>query len=115
MASFTDNVQTELYKGGKDKQDMEMQMAPFVQMEANLVAAPLSLNILGQLCIVAASSPRDFPLKRGDKPFEYLRHPDSFVASLAQVSNEGHAAFYKAHTTLDHIMRASEQVRTKKF
>lgn len=113
MEAQVDKVAVDMYKGGKDKEDMLRDTKPFYEMELKLVCAPLSLNLLGHLCILARGSPRDFKLE-GNR-FEKLRYPPTLRMGLLQVSNEGHEAFFAAAEALHNIMLSSAQVKDSGF
>ena len=103
--AFT-KLQAEFYSGNKEKDDFALAVEP---MEL-LSAAPLSINILGHLCLVATG--KDFPLvdKTSDFKFSRLKTPESFRASLCQISNEGYWAFLEADTQMDCIRMQTETV-----
>ena len=46
---------------------------------------------------------RDFSLKIPNAKFQYLKHPESFRASLRQIGNEGSKAFQEAHSAMLNI------------
>ncbi len=101
----------EVTKGNQIKEDMVMMLQPFTDMEGQLSAAPLCLSILGQICLVATG--RDFSLtdsKDSMAKFQHLTHPDSFRASLCQISNEGYLAFLEADRVMDVIRLSTHQV-----
>ena len=69
-----------------------------------LAPAPVAISILGQL-ILMSTQVRDF---RIDNPppipgFKLVKYPNSFRATLVQISQSGHSAFRKAHTNMDEI------------
>ena len=67
-------------------------------------------NILGHLCLIATGP--DFPLVMPESEFKFdrLRSPESYRASLCQVSNEGYWAFLEADTQMEKIRMMTEQV-----
>ncbi len=74
-----------------------------------MTAGPLSVNYVGNLLVLA--SKRDFPLTRPPNfPFQHIKHPDSFRATLAQVSGSMYSALLGAHTTMDRIQLNVQQV-----
>ena len=77
--------------------------------KSGLLATPHSIAILGQLSVISTSI--DFPINQGErKNFEYLLHPDSFRACLAQISNMGREAFLTAHVGMDAIAIHTKRV-----
>ena len=73
----------------------------------NLRAAPMSISILGELTLIAGR--RDFSLiTKENQKFEHLKNPESFSASVIQVSNTGYKAFQNAHVAINDIARKSK-------
>ncbi|CAF2962652.1 unnamed protein product [Rotaria sp. Silwood2] len=58
---------------------------------------------MGQLIVI--STKIDFSLKEsiGDYKFKYIRHPESYRATLIQISNDAWEAFLKAHSSMNTI------------
>ncbi|KAG5265379.1 hypothetical protein AALO_G00241760, partial [Alosa alosa] len=91
------------------RETTQMLMQPNANWEEYLTPAPLSIAIMGELIFI--SSGDDFsinPSKRDSKdspqkPFEYIKYPDSFRACLMQVCNSGWHAFNEAHKNMDQI------------
>jgi predicted transcriptional regulator len=74
-----------------------------------MTAGPLAVNYVGNLLVLA--SKRDFPLTRPPHfSFHYIKDPDSFRATLAQVSGSMYSALLGAHTTMDRIQLNVQQV-----
>ena len=48
-------------KGSAPKEEMQLMLQPFNQLENRLGSAPLCINILGHLCLI--STQKDFSLK----------------------------------------------------
>ncbi|CAG2234876.1 unnamed protein product [Mytilus edulis] len=88
-------------KGEDKNNDAMMLMSPESNWDQFLTPAPFAIALLGELILI--SSDTDFSLE--EKPprdgFKHLRYPNSFRASLVQVSNEGWSAFNEAHTNDD--------------
>ena len=80
------------------------------EMVTNLLAAPQSISLLGQLQLVSASI--DFSLlKDGESSkVEYLKFPDSFRASLLQITYAGWDAFQKAEVNMERISLNSKRI-----
>jgi len=76
----------------------------FLGMESHLTQAPVALAVLSRIVLLATS--RDFTLNDGksNPEYKYLTHPNSFRASLNQISNSGYFAFLEAHTGMHRIM-----------
>ncbi|OQV24889.1 hypothetical protein BV898_01472 [Hypsibius exemplaris] len=77
-----------------------------------LVAAPAAIYLLAQLTVIAGAG--DFALTslRNGKA-KYVRYPESFSASLVQVTNEGWSAFNTAHRNMDSIQMYTYQIPRK--
>jgi hypothetical protein len=80
------------------------------QWEKFLIPSPMVISLLGQLMVV--STKIDFPLTEYPPRdgFKYMRHPESFRASLVQVTNDGWQAFMNAHTNMDQIQLYMQQI-----
>jgi hypothetical protein len=74
-----------------------------------MTAGPLSVNYVGNLLVLA--SKRDFPLTRPPNfSFQHIKHPNSFRATLAQISGSMYSALVGAHTAMDRIQLNVQQV-----
>jgi len=72
--------------------------------------APMSVNLLARLGLLASSA-QDFALKKPKKgEYKLLYHPDSFKASLHQVTHTGWRAFQEAHSSMDEIAQRTSQI-----
>jgi len=75
-----------------------------------IVPAPTSVNLLCKLGLLASSA-IDFKLRAPSKgEYKLLEHPDSFKASLHQVSHWGWRAFQEAHSSMDEIAQRTTQI-----
>jgi hypothetical protein len=84
---------------------------PFSQMEEHLNAAPVCLEILSHLCLVATG--KDFPLNdNSTAKIKYLTNPGSFRASISQVAHSGYKAFFEAHSAMFEIKQTTAKVKT---
>jgi len=85
-------------------------LEPSAPWEDFIVPGPTIIALLGQLMVISGKI--DFSLTK-DAPrdgFKYMRHPESFRASLVQVSNDGWTAFMNAHKNMDKIQLYMQQV-----
>ena len=72
-------------------------------------AGPLAVNYIANLLVL--SSNRDFPLTRPPHfAFQHIKDPDSFRATLAQVSGSMYSALIGAHTAMDRIQLNVQQI-----
>ena len=92
-----------LCKGADKKDDALMIMAPSYNWEQFLMPAPMAIAILGDLILISAGNDFSIAEKAPIDGFKYIRYPDSFRASLVQLSNAGWNAFNEAHTCMDQI------------
>lgn len=78
--------------------------------EEYLVPGPAVISLLGQLMVISGKI--DFSLIENAPRdgFKYMRYPESFRASLVQVSNDGWSAFMNAHKNMDKIQLYMQQV-----
>lgn len=75
-----------------------------------MVAGPLVVNYLGGLMVL--SSQGDFPLTlpSTNYVYNYIQYPDSFRATLVQLSHEMYGALLAAHTGMDRIQTFTAQI-----
>lgn len=77
-------------------------LAKFEKVEGQLGKAPLCIELLAQLCLIATK--KDFSLlEYNENRFELLKFPNSFRASLLQVGDEAYWAFNEAHNAMAQI------------
>ncbi|KAJ6652935.1 hypothetical protein lerEdw1_010293 [Lerista edwardsae] len=106
-----------LSKGQDVRKETELLMKPYANWEEFLMPAPISIAILGELVFISAAQ-GDFSINKlpPEGGFQHLKYPESFKASLCQVSNRGWAAFNEAHVNMDQIRLLSsgipEQMKT---
>ncbi|XP_066472103.1 chromosome partition protein Smc-like [Tiliqua scincoides] len=93
-----------LSKAKDVRKETELMMKPYANWEEYLSPAPLSIAVLGHLICISAGQ-GDFSINKNPPPqgFEHIKYPNSFRASLCQVSNEGWHAFNEAHVNMDQI------------
>ncbi|CAF5045436.1 unnamed protein product, partial [Rotaria sp. Silwood1] len=72
-------------------------------------AGPASINLLGS--VMAIASRKDFPLKT-DFNYTLVKYPESFQATLMQVSHDMYRALYGAHTSMESIQVSMRQIPT---
>ncbi len=80
------------------------------QWEELITAGPVTINLLGQLIILSSSHDIDLKESQPNYEFIYMKHPQSFSATLIQISNEGWEAFFNAHTNMDRIQSYMKQI-----
>lgn len=75
-----------------------------------IASGPSAINILGQLLVI--STKIDFSLKdsAGSYQFQYIRHPQSYRATLVQITNDGYEAFRNAHSSMNTIQLYMAQI-----
>jgi hypothetical protein len=85
-------------------------LEPSAPWEDFIVPGPTVIALLGQLMVLSGKI--DFSLQENAPRdgFKYMRHPESFRASLVQVSNDGWGAFMNAHKNMDKIQLYMQQV-----
>lgn len=83
---------------GQDKSETALlMMSSSINWADFLTPAPMCIALLGQLMLI--STEKDFSLKKQEPlgGFKNMKYPESFRASLVQVSNAGWRAFNEAH------------------
>ncbi|UJR17428.1 hypothetical protein I4U23_004323 [Adineta vaga] len=73
-------------------------------------AGPVAINILGQLIVLSTKIDFSFKDSVNDYKFKYIRHPQSYRATLIQISNDGWEAFNKAHSSMNTIQLYMAQI-----
>ncbi|XP_078533291.1 uncharacterized protein LOC144819189 [Lissotriton helveticus] len=91
--------------------DAAVMMTPIAKLEEFLVAAPRSIAIIAELAKLS-SAQEDFPinLQPPTGGFKYMKYPQSFAASLMQVSNAAWSAFNTANKNMDQIRLLSASI-----
>jgi hypothetical protein len=92
------------------RNDTKLLMQPYANWEEFLTPAPISIAILGELVFI--SSGTDFSINKNSPKdgYKFIRYPESFRASLMQVTNSGWVAFNEAHKNMDQIRLHSGSV-----
>ncbi|UJR36843.1 hypothetical protein I4U23_029556 [Adineta vaga] len=81
------------------------------EWETLMVSGPIVVGYMGNLMVLA--SKKDFPFQAPvGYVYRYIRYPNSFRATLAQVSSDMYNALMGAHTAMDEIQLAIKQVPT---
>lgn len=104
------NIEQSIAKLSDPKNDFLQQMQPFDNMASQLGSAPLAINVLGQLCLIATEVDFDLRVDGYNTGFKLLKYPESFRASLCQVSQLGYDAFMEADSCMEKIQLRSAQV-----
>ncbi|KAM9119109.1 uncharacterized protein ACDP82_015598 [Pangshura tecta] len=93
------------------RKETELRMKSYANWEEFLMPAPISIAILGQLVFISAGQ-GDFSINKNPPKdgFKHIKYPESFKASLCQVSNQGWVAFNTAHVNMDQIRLLSMSV-----
>ena len=68
-----------------------------------ILPAPMAVALLAQIVLVSASYKRDFSLECPQDGCKHLEYPNSFKATLLQMSFSAYDAFNKAHNNMDQI------------
>ena len=83
MAEAEKAPETDSKEASKD--DFQVALMANQEMETKMSSMPLVLSIIANLNLIAAGG-ADFPLLPEERTDDVLRNPDSFRASVAQVS-----------------------------
>ncbi|XP_057292484.1 uncharacterized protein LOC130621183 [Hydractinia symbiolongicarpus] len=102
------DAQKKMTRGADVREDAALMMEPYNNWEEKIMPAPYTIALLGQLVIISGTV--DFKLKEPQAGFKHVQWPDSFRASLAQVTGEGYKAFNIAHQSMDEIRLATKEV-----
>ncbi|CAF1276891.1 unnamed protein product [Didymodactylos carnosus] len=68
-----------------------------------IVSGPVGVNLLGQLMVLSTKLDFSFRDSAPNYTYRYVRHPNSFRATLVQIANDGWKAFLQAHTNMNKI------------
>ncbi|XP_078530730.1 uncharacterized protein LOC144817788 [Lissotriton helveticus] len=84
--------------------EAELMMKPYANWEEFLMPCPISIAILGELaCISSASGDFSINLNPPASGYKYMQYPESFSASLMQISNKAWNSFNTANKNMDRI------------
>ena len=80
-------------------------------LNSQLACAPFALSVLATVNLIAAEG-RDFELvaKEDIPKFKHLKFPDSFRATISNLSNEACNAFFRADSAMHRIYLTMKQV-----
>lgn len=109
MASTSDIQSIEKSLTGREatNDDLLLQIQPNFNYVDQIFPAPMAINALGQLSLLAAES-TDFNMTKG-KETKHLRY-EYFQANLMQICNSGHNAFQEAHHKMDGIRQQTSRL-----
>ena len=102
-------VQDALTRKDSLKEDFELAHRQFADATNYLSAGPFCISTLAQLCLISTS--RDFPLDKSKKEFKVLTCPNSFRASLYQVTASTVTVFKESHSAMDVVRRETDNVK----
>ncbi|CAM4747848.1 unnamed protein product [Rotaria magnacalcarata] len=71
--------------------------------ESQIVNAPATVNLLGQLMVLSSKRDFSFEAYMPNQTYTFITHRQSFRATLIQIANEGWHAFHGAHMNMDKI------------
>lgn len=109
MAKINSAMKT-LSRGDKLKEEMALIVGPNASWEEFLTPAPMCICLLGELMVISTRA--DFSLEQTPPKdgFKLMRWPNSFRASLVQITNSGWRAFNEADKTMDQVRLMTAQV-----
>jgi len=96
------SAERRLTAGDQSKDDMANALAPYANWVQQITPVPMAVASLAQLAVLSTAHV-DFKLIQPVGGFKSIKYPDSFKASLMQVSNEGYEAFNLSHIAMDEI------------
>ncbi|CAC5425706.1 unnamed protein product [Mytilus coruscus] len=83
------------------KKVADTEIEPYTGLTNLLTSPPQAIALMGHLLLIATDNDFTLKTKSFKKQFEYLKYPDSFRASLVQLTNIGWDAFNEAHINMD--------------
>jgi hypothetical protein len=94
-----------------DSDDQMMEQATIdKEWEALVVSGPLSINYLASLLVISSQKDFSFVRPTPDFIYRYIRYPNSFRATLTQLSGEMYQTFLDAHTSMNQIQLSMQQI-----
>jgi len=99
------NVEKSLMMPKKARSDKEMFFKNQFDALEKIAPAPLAISLLSQIVLIAAEYKHDFSLRCNKNSCSNLEYPDSFKASLLQMSFATYESFNTAHVNMDEINR----------
>lgn len=83
------------------KKVADTEIEPYTDLTNLLTSPSHAIALMGHLLLIATDNDFTLKTKSFKKQFEYLKYPDSFRASLVQLTNIGWDAFNEAHINMD--------------
>jgi len=80
------------------------------EWEVLVVSGPLSINYLASLLVISSQKDFSFVRPTPDFIYRYIRYPNSFRATLTQLSGEMYQSFLDAHTSMNQIQLLMQQI-----
>ncbi|CAF1425528.1 unnamed protein product [Adineta ricciae] len=78
--------------------------------EESMLVAPMTIQLLAQLLIVSSTKEVSLRAFSPNRTFTYIQRPDSFRATLLQLSHEGYKAFLSGDSTMHMIQLRMIQI-----
>jgi len=104
-------VDHEATKAGGAKEDTWIMLSSSQDLNSQLACAPFAISVLSTVNLVAAEG-KDFELvEKEDIPkFDHLKFPNSFRATISDVSNKACNSFIQADSSMHRIWLTMKQV-----
>lgn len=83
------------------KKIADTEIETYTGLTSLLTSPPQAIALMGHLLLIATGNDFTLKTKSFKKQFEYLKYPESFRASLVQLTNIGWDAFNEAHINMD--------------
>ncbi|XP_063403357.1 uncharacterized protein LOC134687193 [Mytilus trossulus] len=83
------------------KKIADTEIAPYTRLTTLLTSPPQAIALMGHLLLIATGNDFTLKTKSFKNQFEYLKYPDSFRASMVQLTNIEWNAFNEAHISMD--------------
>ncbi|CAF1271198.1 unnamed protein product [Rotaria sordida] len=110
LISGGSNLESDLQQAQRDDQleaQGDIDLFTFIGLLGN---GPTTINFLGQIMVISSKKDFSFRASMPNATFSYVKYPDSFRATLIQLTNEAYNTFLSAHSNMNEIQLNMQQI-----
>ncbi|CAF1396585.1 unnamed protein product [Rotaria sordida] len=104
------DLESDLQQAQRDDQleaQGDIDLFTFIGLLGN---GPTTINFLGQIMVISSKKDFSFRASMPNATFSYVKYPDSFRATLIQLTNEAYNTFLSAHSNMNEIQLNMQQI-----
>ncbi|CAF4117340.1 unnamed protein product [Rotaria sordida] len=104
------DLESDLQQAQRDDQleaQGDIDLFTFIGLLGN---GPTTINFLGQIMVISSKKDFSFRASMPNATFSYVKYPDSFRATLIQLTNEVYNTFLSAHSNMNEIQLNMQQI-----